>query len=52
MNTLNSAPKYSSTKNIAKNEFLGVNPETTAPGQYDPKLTLVKPRCSVSEVPK
>ena len=29
-----------------------MNPETTAPGQYDPKDTLTKPKCSVSEVPK
>ena len=48
INILNSAPKYSSVKTVAKNEFHGVNPETTAPGQYDPKHTLTKPRCSVS----
>lgn len=52
INILNTAPKFSSTKTVAKNEFLGVNPETSAPGQYDPKDTLTKPRCSVSEVPK
>ena len=52
INILNAAPKFSSTKTVAKNEFLGVNPETTAPGQYDPSITQTKPRCSVSEVPK
>ena len=52
INILNAAPKFSTTKTVAKNEFHALNPETTAPGQYDPKHTLVKPRCSTSEVPK
>jgi hypothetical protein len=52
LNVLNSAPKYSSTKTIPKNEFLQVNPENPAPGQYDPKLSLVKPSTAISEVPR
>lgn len=39
---MNSAPKFSVTKTIAKNEFLGVNPENPGPGNYDPELKLVK----------
>lgn len=42
MQLLNSAPKFSVTKTIAKNEFLGVNPEGPGPGYYDPSLNLVK----------
>lgn len=49
---LNSAPRYSSTKTIAKNEFLQVNPENPSPVQYDPKITLVKPSTATSEIPK
>ena len=49
---MNAAPKFSSTKTVAKNEFLGVNPENPGPGQHDPKLSLVKPRLAISEVPK
>ena len=52
MNVLNAAPKYSSTKTIAKNEFLSVNPENPGPGQYNPKVALVKPGLAISEVPK
>ena len=52
LNILNAAPKFSTTKTVAKNEFHAVNPETTGPGQYDPRDTLVKPRYAVSEVPK
>jgi hypothetical protein len=52
MNVLNTAPKYSSTKTVAKNEFLAVNPETPGPGHYDGKLSLVKSGVLVSEVPK
>ena len=37
---------------MAKNEFLGVNPELPGPGNYDPKLSLVKTKLSISEVPK
>lgn len=47
LKVLNAAPKYSSTKTIAKNEFLGVNPENPGPGQYDPKISLVKPKESI-----
>jgi hypothetical protein len=52
LKVLNAAPRYSSTKTIAKNEFLGVNPENPGPGQYDPKISLVKPKESIYEVPK
>ena len=45
---MNAAPKFSSTKTVAKNEFLQVNPEQPAPGQYDPKITLVKPGLTIS----
>jgi hypothetical protein len=31
---------------------LAVNPENPGPGQYDPKLTQVKPKTLVNEVPK
>lgn len=48
LNVLNSAPRYSSTKTIAKNEFLQVNPENPSPVQYDPKITLVKPSTATS----
>ena len=52
INLLNTAPKYSSVKTIAKNEFLQVNPENPAPGQYDPRISLVKPGTATSEVPR
>ena len=52
MKVLNAAPKFSSTKTVAKNEFLGVNPELPGPGQYDAKISLVKPKLLVSECPK
>jgi len=31
---------------------LAVNPENPGPGQYNAKLTLVKPGLPISEVPK
>jgi hypothetical protein len=31
---------------------MAVNPENPGPGQYDPKVSLVKPKLLISEVPK
>ena len=39
---MSSAPKFSVTKTIAKNQFLAVNPENPGPGNYDPDLKLVR----------
>lgn len=42
MEVMNAAPKFSVSKTIPKNQFLGVNPENPGPGRYDPSVSLVK----------
>lgn len=49
---LRSAPKYSSTKALAKNEFLNVNPENPGPGHYDANFSLVKEKSQMNEMSK
>ena len=52
LTVLNKQPGYSSTKTIAKNEFLQVNPENPGPGQYEPKESLIRPKSMINEVSK
>ena len=52
INILNTAPKFSVTKTIAKNEFLAVESQNPGPGAHDPNLSLVKSKSKDYQVGK